>query len=225
MNQDIFIITSVINTGNRPWSYTGVRSCYTKEERFVQTLETINSIRKLNDNSLILLVECSDIDESMTNTLKSKVDFFIQTYDNPDMRYACLDTNKKGFGEIMKLEQACKFIKDNDIKFNRLFKISGRYFLNESFNKNNYETNNKFTFKMYGPDSGSTVLYSVPFSQFESYIENIIKLCNYYLNNPPTGLETLMPNMCLPRNNIEILGVSGYVGVFDDNGNTSFYIA
>jgi len=225
MNPDIFIITSVINTGNTPWSYTGMRSCYTKEERLGQTLNTINSIRKLNDNSLILLVECSDIDESITNILKSSVDFFIQTYDNPDVRYACVDTNKKGFGEVMKLEQACKFIKNNYIKFNRLFKISGRYYLNESFNKNNYDTNDKFTFKMYGPDSGSTVLYSVPFLQFESYIENIIKLCNYYLNNPPTGLETIVPNICQPRNEIETLGVSGYVGVLDDNGKSSFYTA
>lgn len=225
MNQDLFVITSVINTGNRPWSYTGVRSCYTKEERLTQTLGTINSIRKLNDNSLILLVECSDIDESMTNTLKSKVDFFLQTYDNSYVRYACLDTNKKGFGEIMKLEQACKFIKDNNIKFNRLFKISGRYFLNESFNKNNYDNNDKFTFRMFGPNAGSTVLYSVPFSHFELYIEKVTDTCKFYNDNPPTGLETIIPIVCKPRNEIETLGVSGYVGVFDGNGKSSFYIA
>ena len=129
MYPDIFVITSVINTGNAPWSYTNLRSCYTKEDRLRQTIQTIESIRNLNDNTKILLVECSDLDESMTNTLKDKVDYFLQTYDDMSVRDACINSIKKGFGETKKLQKACEFIQKNDIKFNRLFKISGRYFL------------------------------------------------------------------------------------------------
>ena len=39
---DIFVITSVINTGNNRWSYTDIRSCYTPEERLAQTIQTID---------------------------------------------------------------------------------------------------------------------------------------------------------------------------------------
>ena len=225
MNNDIFIITSVINTGNNPWSYTNYRSCFDIQTRFEQTLQTIESIRNLNDGTKILLVECSQIDETMTNILKDKVDYFIQTYDDSSIRGACLESNKKGFGEIKKLEKACQFIKDNNINFNRVFKISGRYFLNSSFNKENYNNIDKFTFKIYDSIGGSTVLYSVPNKLFDVYIEKLKYTCMFYENNPPTGIETLIPIICTPRNDIEILGVSGQVAVLNDKGLSEFYIA
>lgn len=65
--KDIFIITSVINTGSHHWSYTGIRSVFSPKERFEQTLKTIDSIRALKDDSLIFLVECSNIDKEMEN--------------------------------------------------------------------------------------------------------------------------------------------------------------
>jgi hypothetical protein len=225
MNNDIFIITSVINTGNNPWSYTNYRSCFDIQTRFEQTLQTIESIRNLNDGTKILLVECSQIDETMTNILKDKVDYFIQTYDDSSIRGACLESNKKGFGEIKKLEKACQFIKDNNINFNRLFKISGRYFLISSFNKTNYNDNDKFTFKIYDSIGGSTVLYSVPNKLFDVYIEKLEYIRKFYETNPPTGIETLIPLICVPRYNIEILGVSGQVAVLNDKGISELYTA
>ncbi len=225
MYSDIFVITSVINTGNTPWSYTGLRSCYTKEDRFKQTIQTIESIRKLNDNTKILLVECSDIDESMTNTLKDKVDYFLQTYDDISVRDACLNSIKKGFGEIRKLQKVCEFIQQKDIKFNRLFKISGRYFLTPSFDSKIYDEIGNFTFKMYDGNSGSTVLYSVPYSLFPIYIQKLEECNRIYMNGPPIGIETLIPCMCNPKSVISTLGVSGYVGILNDNGISELYIA
>ena len=224
MLSDIFVITSVINTGYRPWSYTSQRSCYTKDERFNQTLETIQSIRKLNDNSKILLVECSDIDDKMTHILQNSVDYFIQTYNIDEVRNACLESNKKGFGEIKKLQIACDYISKNNIQFNRLFKISGRYFLNSFFDKNRYVFD-KFTFKMYYHDCGSTVLYSVPFSLFQLYIEKLNSTSKFYEENGPYGIEQLIPTSCYPRHDISTLGVSGYVAVTNDKGISEFYTA
>jgi hypothetical protein len=34
---NLTLITSVIDTPNKPWSYTNIRSIYTKQERFEQT--------------------------------------------------------------------------------------------------------------------------------------------------------------------------------------------
>jgi hypothetical protein len=224
MLSDLFVITSVINTGNNPWSYTPIRSCFTKEERFDQTLQTIESIRKLNDNSKIILAECSDLDDHMTSILKTKVEYYIQMYNNIDIRNACLNNNMKGLGEVIKLQYICTFIKDNNIKFNRLFKISGRYYLNTSFSKD-FFSNHVFTFNIYSPDSGSTVLYSVPYSKIDIYLEKLIECSNHYMEYGPEGLEKLLPFKCIPRNEIITLGVSGQVAVVNDKGESDFYTA
>jgi len=225
MYSDIFVITSVINTGNNPWSYTGLRSCFTKEDRFEQTIETIQSIRNLNDNSKVMLVECSELDESMTNSLKDKVDYFLQTYDDISVREACINSDKKGWGEIKKLQKGCEFIQQNDIQFNRLFKISGRYFLNLLFNKKNYDEKSEFTFKMPSADFGSTVLYSVPYVLFNFYKQKLEDCNKTYMNGPPIGIERLIPILCLPRKIIPTLGVSGKVAVLNSNGVSDFYTA
>jgi hypothetical protein len=221
---DIFIITSVINTGNHPWSYVSQRSCFDAETRFSQTLDTIQSIRNLNDNTKIMLVECSDLTSEQTNELTHRVDYFIQTYDDMEVRHACLNSTKKGYGEIKKLEKACEFILTHDIKFNRLFKISGRYFLNSQFNKSNY-SQHLYTFKMYDGQNGSTVLYSVPYTLFQTYITYLRYISNFYENNPPTGIETIIPVICTPKQEISILGVSGNVAVLNDRGESDFYTA
>ena len=213
---DIFVITSVINTGNNRWSYTDIRSCYTPEERLAQTIQTIESIR--NIHCKVLLVECSNIDEQTENILKSKVDYYLQTYHDADVRMACLESDKKGFGEIKKLEKACEYIKNNNIIFNKLFKISGRYYLNSLFDVKKY-SDDIFTFKIFST-SGSTVLYSVPYSRFDFYIKMLEECSNIYINGP-IGLETILPNLCVPRQEIQTLGVSGFVAVL----NNDFYTA
>jgi hypothetical protein len=119
---DIFIITSVINTGTKPWSYTNIRSAFSKEERFAQTLQTIHSIKTYHPNSRIILVECSEIEDYMTDIFKNNVFHFIQTVNIPDVNYACLETNKKGFGEVLQIREVFKYIKQNNIIFNRLCK-------------------------------------------------------------------------------------------------------
>jgi len=60
---------------------------------------------------------------------------------------------------------------------------------------------------------------------FDIYIEKVKYTSNFYENNPPTGIETLIPIICTPRNDIEILGVSGQVAVLNDKGISEFYIA
>ena len=205
---DIFVITSVINTGNNAWSYTKTRSCYTPEERLKQTLKTIESIR--NINCKILLVECSNLDEQTENILRSKVDYYLQTYHDEHIRISCIESDKKGFGEVKKLQKACEFIKSNNIAFNKLFKISGRYYLNSSFDIKNY-SDDIFTFKMYY-NNGITVLYSVPHNRFDFYIKILEKCCKIY-EKGPISLESILPDFCTPKQEINVLGVSGFIAI------------
>ncbi len=214
--KDIFIITSVINTGTNKWSYTDIRSVYSSEERFRQTLETIESIRNLKDDTTILLIECSNISTQMEEIFREKTDIFINCINhinNKEIKHATLETDKKGYGEVFKLLIALNYILDNNINFDRIFKISGRYVLNNQFDKNNYSLQ-EYTFKI-SPDNGysySTVLYSVPNNLVKHYLDVIEDCVNIYKYNV-IGLETLLPLMCNPKKSIKIIGVSGYCAV------------
>ena len=55
---DLVLITSVINTGKVGWSYTQTRSSYSPEERYNQSLQTIDSIRKYLPGAKIVFLEC-----------------------------------------------------------------------------------------------------------------------------------------------------------------------
>jgi len=220
---DLFIITSVINTGNVPWSYSSVRSVFSVEERFQQTLHTIQSIRDRHDQTTIMLVECSLLSKEMEETLKNSVDYYIQCYENDEIRSACIHNGLKGYGEAMKTMTAVTYIKNHQITFKRLFKISGRYYLDASFSKDSYATDT-YSFKLYDSTNGITVLYSVPYclvDDFERILQTIIRI---YQTRGPTGYETLLPIMCTPITRIDTLGVCGYVSIPDPiTGVPDFY--
>lgn len=220
---DLFIITSVINTGNIPWSYCSLRSVFSVEERFQQTLHTIQSIRDRQDHSAIMLVECSQLSQEMEETLKKSVDYYIQCYQNDDIRSACINNGLKGYGEAMKTLAAVQYIYKNQISFQRLFKISGRYYLNLSFSKDSYSVD-QYSFKLYNHENGSTVLYSVPYCSLDDF-ENILKsIITIYQKNGATGYETLLPIMCNPKKLVVTLGVCGYVAIPDPiTGIPDFY--
>ena len=209
---DIFLITSVINTGNTAWSYCATRSFFSPAQRFEQTLQTIESIRTLAPpHTRILFVECSDISEEMTATLKSKVDIFLQTYDDADVRNACLNSEKKGYGEAKKTQRAVEYLLSNNIKFNRLFKISGRYFLNSNFDAARYSSET-YTFREKVSGTNSTVVYSVPFCLLEHFYEQIKKVSEVY-SRQVIGYELVLPSFCIPMSTIKVVGVSGMVAV------------
>lgn len=220
---DLFIITSVINTGNIPWSYTSVRSAFSIEERYKQTLHTIQSIRIHSPHSPILLVECSELSEEMEHELRSNVDYFLQCYENIAVRNACIQNGLKGYGEAMKTMEALRYLEKHRISFQRLFKISGRYYLNSSFSKDNYSFE-QYSFKMYDATSGSTVVYSVPHKLLESFTSVVQEIIIKYQTHGVHGYETLLPVMCHPKKMVERLGVSGYVAIPNpDTGMPDFY--
>jgi hypothetical protein len=214
---DIVLITSVINTGIRPWSYINARSTYTPEQRFQQTLETIESIHVYLPNAKVFLVECSDIPEEYTAELCGKVDYFLNLFENSIVRSACLETNKKGFGEAVQTKYAIEYLLQENIQFRRFFKISGRYSLNENFRQENY-LDDRYTFKkrvITGDNkiAMSTVVFSFPFQYLRHFHSVVDEVVEYYNTHEPKGYEELLPIRCEPRSEIDVIGVSGYVAV------------
>ena len=72
---NIVLITSVINTPNRPLSYTKIRSVFSRNERFEQTKETVYSIQKYLPDSKIIMVECSNLTEEENDFLTNIVSY------------------------------------------------------------------------------------------------------------------------------------------------------
>lgn len=220
---DLFIITSVINTGNIPWSYCAVRSVFSVEDRFRQTLRTIESIREKGGQSRIILVECSDIPKEMEEILKNAVDDYLPCYEKEHVRTACIQNGLKGYGEAVKTLEAVHYIKTHQIPFQRLFKISGRYYLDSSFSKEQYATD-QYSFKLYDATSGSTVLYSVPHNLLDHFQNILQEIITIYQTHGVHGYETLLPIMCSPKIQINTLGVCGYVAIPDSiTGIPDFY--
>lgn len=217
---DLVLITSVINTGTKEWSYSSIRSVYTPEERYTQTLYTIESVRRYFPSSKIFLVESSQISEIYTRTFLEKTDFYLNLNEYDYVRKACLESKMKGYGEATQTKYALEYLEVHKIQFKRVFKLSGRYFLTELFNPDNF-SNEQYTFKkrLHTYDNSiviSTVLYSVPRILFENYYKTICSVIQYYENIGEKGYEALFPALCKPRNEIETVGAGGRIAVTQD---------
>jgi hypothetical protein len=139
-------------------------SAFNAEERFQQTLDTLQSIKDKVPDAYILIYEASEtpIKQEYKDKFTEQSDLFIECGDDPYMKslYENLhrDPNKFTFVKSM-LECRCLEIVLNHMRehnvFNdvtRVFKLSGRYQLNEYFDINDYKTRfltNKYVMKYF----------------------------------------------------------------------------
>jgi hypothetical protein len=139
-------------------------SAFKAEERFQQTLDTIQSIKDKVPDAYILIYEGSEtpIKEEYKDKFIEKSDLFIECGNDPYMKslYENLhrDPDKftfvKSMLECRCLELVLNHMKEHNI-FNdvtRVFKLSGRYQLNQYFDINDYKTRfltNKYVMKYY----------------------------------------------------------------------------
>jgi hypothetical protein len=139
-------------------------SAFKAEERFQQTLDTIQSIKNKVPDAYILIYEGSEtpIKEEYKEKFIEKSDLFLEFGNDPYMKslYENLhrDPDKftfvKSMLECRCLELVLNHMKEHNI-FNdatRVFKLSGRYQLNEYFDIDDYKTRflmNKYVMKYY----------------------------------------------------------------------------
>ncbi len=134
-NSFCFLITSVIySKENKKVTYDGVRSIFSPEERTQQTAHTIKTIRKKVPQAKIVLIE-GGLQSDLPAGLKEKSDQYLYLGDKKLVRWA-VDSTFKSLGEVSMLLYALKRL-DQDADF--YFKISGRYFLNDEFNINDWK--------------------------------------------------------------------------------------
>jgi hypothetical protein len=73
--KDCVIVTSIVEISDAPIAYAPTRSLYSHQQRFEQTLETIDSIRRHLPEADIVLIECSP-DGYYMQELEKRVDVF-----------------------------------------------------------------------------------------------------------------------------------------------------
>jgi len=175
--KNLVLITSVINTPNIPLSYTNIRSIYTIEERFLQTQKTIESLRKKISNLEILLVECSDLKDDYVNYFKLNCDHFINLNYNIDSRNKVF-SQYKAVGETELITKGIEYIELNNLKFDNFFKISGRYYLLDSFDIEIFN-NKQICCRNIEDHITATILYKIPYFLLFEYKNFLI--INYLL--------------------------------------------
>jgi hypothetical protein len=211
---NLVLITSIVNTPNKPLSYTNSRSVFSRNERFEQTKLTIQSIKAKIPNNKILLVECSDFNKEEKLYFEKECDYILNLYNNKELHGNIFGLSK-ALGEGTLIIQALLCIKQKNICYNNLFKISGRYWLNDNFDYNIFN-NEMLIFKKINDNNISTVLYKFP-----HYIQEFLQVFledNYYNMTNFIGIETLFSNFLksIKYNNtilFDKLGISGYVAV------------
>lgn len=196
MEKNLVVITSVINCVNTPLSYYHIRSIFNTESRYEQTLISINSLKKI-PNVEIMLCECSELPLHYEEQLKGKVNYYFNFYNDENIR--CHVTGPlKGMGETHIMLKAIEKIDELNLSFKNMFKLSGRYFLNENFNFQQFN-NDKNIFSIWdnSPIAYCTIFYKInntDLALFKSALSNSIndlllrasiELCiyNYFKSN------------------------------------------
>jgi hypothetical protein len=127
-------------------------SAFTEQQRFEQTLETIKCVREKVPTSYIILFECSytSITEEHKNILREKCDLFLDfstepviqaIYENIKQRPELI-TYGKSLLETRGLLNTLYYIRKHNIftDSQRVFKLTGRYLLNEYFGIDDYKS-------------------------------------------------------------------------------------
>lgn len=192
---------------------------FTSEERFLQTIETRNSIKKHIPNSISILIEGSDIPPEYEEKLRKEYDYVLMyNSDKEVQKYVCHPTNI-GYGECALLLKGVEFLLF-DLLFlynpKYILKLGGRYTLNDNFNLSNFNSK-KFTFRQHYDDSVSqdvftTGLYSIPLKYIQ-FFRDILKTS---LNTYYVMVEKLYKD-AIPSEIIHIIDTLGLAGSLSYN--------
>jgi len=219
---NLVIISSAICTINKPLNYTNTRSYFTHEQRFTQSIQTIESIRNKMTDSYIVLIEGTRIPQHMEDILVKLVDYY---YNVSSIGWVntCINGLYKGQGEtasILSYLQSVHY-NDNVNSFKSLSKISGRYKLCDNFNFELIENKVTLHIEYNNPHHHShiwmsTMFYTVPNLLFSDFLKSIEECFNHEETKKGVAIEHILP-LCMANNSIQFnnkqkLNVEGEYG-------------
>lgn len=211
--KNLVIITSVINPVDNPVKYDHKqkklpfnRSIYSSSERFYQTLLTIESLKRI-PNSFIVLLEGSSLSKEFSIPLFNLVDLYFNNFYNSKVS-PLVNSYNKGNGEASMI---IDFIKDfNLMEFSNIFKISGRYVLNNHFNFEEYD-NDLNVFGLFRKKYLQTCFYKINKNSLNKYfmclddaqtnrkdIERVFR--HHFINDDSSGMTKVIKTLGVTTN-------------------------
>jgi hypothetical protein len=150
------------------------RSTFTHEERFLQTLNTIKSVKEHIPNVTIILIEGSELTDNETQRIyKTGCDFI---YDEHISLSEVINSDNKSLGETCMLLDFLHsdLFQKNKNKYNTFSKISGRYHLTDNFDFNKHDMN-KVVCQCRSDNFCNTRYYRIPMKDIDIYINSLEK--------------------------------------------------
>ncbi len=172
------------------------------EERFAQTLETLESIKKHIPNADIALVECSPVSK-MLYELSARADVFLNLYPDEEIR----KSPHKGVAEARMLLSMLNLL--DRWEYRNVFKLTGRYLLNSDFDYSLWASDDVTVKRTehYGGPSIHTFLYKFN----KSNILNFKEICRYLIeSNDAVPTEQIFYSKI---KNIAYNSIAGKIGV------------
>lgn len=165
---NIVIITSVIHTHSSNLSYAP-RSVLTPQERFEQTIQTINSINRHVPSVHIVLIEGSKITKEEEDAFKSAGAH--QIINCAHELASDINGPHKTIAEIKMILFGLNKIGDLS-GYNTFSKISGRYYLTSNFSWRKYPLDGAL-YQCETPDRCNTRYYRIPREYFDIYRQTL----------------------------------------------------
>jgi hypothetical protein len=152
-------------------------SVYTEEERFKQTIETLNSIDKYCPSNQVFIFDSSP---EMPNTeyiqeLNDRGAIFFYSGNEPEVR----DYSLKGHRSVAESISFIYFLswfKKQDFVSKRIYKLSGRYSLNDNFIKDEERFEDSFVF------SDALDSWMPPFRQEFAAVDKLFRLRLWHMD-------------------------------------------
>lgn len=207
----ITIITSIIDTPSSRLTY-GVRSVYSRADRFSQTKLTIESVRKFLSGTFIILTEFSDFTNEERTYFTDSCDLVLNLYDLDRSLAHDIHSPYKALAEGTMTVQALKYIAENNLDYDFLYKVSGRYYLTSDFNTSAREILGTAVYMF--PHGGVTTTF------FKLSREHCEKLREFLVANRSLSLELsyetifkMFINTLQGVSFIDKVGLEGFVSV------------
>ena len=225
IKHNVVFITSKIYVSDNPFSYINKRSIYTKDERFLQVIDTIKTIKNKIPNYYIILFDNSIFSKKEYDILNNTTNKFINITNNTELNYYTNDCELKSLAELYQLKYIFKNFNEK-IRIKNIFKITGRYLINDNFdykiydNKYNiFKKNNNLKHIEYY----YTCFYKIHYDYIEKYKNNINECINKIKNIEKykySDLEVIFPlEFNYDFKDVGELGIKSNIAVWDDNSN------
>ena len=138
----------------------------------------------------------------MIKYFNDNVDIFLNPVDDKTLLEDTDLNPTKAIGELGQIKYALKSIDELNIEWENLFKICGRYTLNEHFKFQNYD-NTQNNFKLYNMLTNSrglqcfyTCLYKISNKNYQQYRKSILDSYEMFKTNASLATESIELILC-----------------------------